>query len=184
MAALRDVRRHRVRARRARDQDADGQGFGYVSFIDGGSVEAALALHGSKFRDRELRVFRYSGAKGQPGSAAPKGGPGGQAPPKDVAKVEKGEGAGPGWQQRERKRVLQRRQVKGAKGSKGSKDGKGGKGRAEAPKIKASAIDKQKKMLKQRKQVKLERKIKKRGGALVKKSKKAAAPQKPSKKGK
>ena len=47
-----------------------GKGFGYVSFVEAGAVEAALALHGSKFRERELRVFRYSGAKGQSAAAA------------------------------------------------------------------------------------------------------------------
>ena len=65
-------------------------------------------------------------------------------------KEDKGEGAGPGWQTRERKRELQKRH--GTKG--GAKGGaKGGSGL----KLQPSAINKQRKILKERKQVALRR---------------------------
>ncbi|KAL1526309.1 hypothetical protein AB1Y20_015026 [Prymnesium parvum] len=145
-----------------------GKGFGYVSFVDSGSVEAALALHGTKFADRELRVFRYSGAKGKTSSAAATSK---ARPAQDTAAAaEKGSGPGPGWQQRERRRQLQKRQRKPTS--------KGKPGGPSTPKFKDSAISKQRKLLKARKQAKVERKIKKRGGIVVKKSKKGSAQQK------
>ena len=58
--------------------------------------------------------------------------------------------------------------------SQGKAKGNKAKGGTAPPKMKASAISKERKLLKERKKVKLERKIKKRGGALVKTSKKAS----------
>lgn len=129
-----------------------GKGFGYVGFVEAGSVERALALHDSKIGEvaasedekgkagRPVRVFRCSAAKShrrevEAGKAATKG----AKKPKVAAAVaaaaeeegdgEEGHEASVGWQARERRRLLKKKmkvQERNAASSKGGKAKVGG----------------------------------------------------------
>ena len=129
-----------------------GKGFGYVCFVDAGSVERALELHGTRIASapsedgkptggRDVRVFRCNTGKSHQRHATQllggtvSGAPTGMGGAKSGGGHEEGAGAGAtpageprprvGWMDRERRRAAKKLAGKAAKALKGASQGAG-----------------------------------------------------------